>query len=80
MPDIELSEEARKNQVSGTIILIAVFCKTNKVTDIQAVKNLPYGLTERAVEAARNIKFRPAEKGGEKVSQWMRIEYHINIR
>jgi hypothetical protein len=49
------------------------------VTDIKIVEGLPDGLTEKAVESTRGIKFEPAEKGGEVVSQFLRRELHFTI-
>jgi hypothetical protein len=49
------------------------------VTSIKAVNPLPYGLTERAIAAAHEIKFIPAVKDGHTVSQWIQIEYNFNL-
>ena len=71
--------EARAHGVEGTVVLTAVLCRTGKVTDIKVVEGLPDGLTEAAVESTRGIKFEPAEKGGEVVSQFLRRELHFSI-
>jgi TonB family protein len=73
------TEEARAHGVEGTVVLTAVLCRTGKVTDIKIVEGLPDGLTEKAVESTRGIKFEPAEKGGEVVSQFLRRELHFTI-
>jgi hypothetical protein len=39
------------------------------------IKSLGYDLTKKAVEAARNIKFEPAQKVGRPVSVVSTIEY-----
>jgi TonB family protein len=75
----QYSEEARKNQVSGTIVIRAVFSALGKVTNVRTVSGLPYGLTERAVMAAKQIKFLPAVKDGKFVSQYIQIEYNFNL-
>jgi outer membrane biosynthesis protein TonB len=36
-------------------------------------------LTEKAIAAARQIRFQPAQKDGRAVSQWITIEYNFNI-
>ncbi|MBD0373542.1 MAG: energy transducer TonB, partial [Pyrinomonadaceae bacterium] len=46
---------------------------------IRAVKGLPDGLTEKAIAAARQIKFVPAQKDGRNVSQYIQIEYNFNL-
>ncbi len=78
-PEPQYTEEARKNQVSGTVVLRAVFSSSGQVTNIRAVSSLPYGLTERAIAAARQIRFSPAMKDGRAVSQYIQIEYNFNL-
>jgi len=68
------TEEARAKRVRGTVVLTGVFCRDGKVTNIEVVQSLPYGLTENAVETTRRIEFDPAEKDGEAVSQRFRRE------
>jgi len=51
------------------VVLTAVFCKSGRVTDIRVIEGLPYGVTEQAIEAARQTQFTPAEKDGQPVSQ-----------
>ena len=48
---------------------------SGEVTNIQVLVGLPYGMTERAIDAARGIKFVPATKDGTPVSMWMQLEY-----
>jgi Gram-negative bacterial TonB protein C-terminal len=78
-PEPIIPEEARAKQVKGRVILTAVLCRTSKVTDIVVVEGLPYGVTEKMIENAQHIKFIPAEKDGQPVSQEQRMEYVINI-
>ena len=59
----------------GRVVLKVVLCHTGEVTDIEIVEKLHDGLTEKAVEAAKLVKFIPAEKDGQKVSQRARFEY-----
>jgi len=73
------SEEARKHVITGTVILKAVFSSTGQVTRITVVSDLPYGLTERSIAAARLIEFVPAMKDGKPVSMWMQLEYNFNL-
>jgi TonB family protein len=67
-PSPSLTNEAIAHDVRGQVVLSAVLCSTGKVTDIQVLEGLPFGVTERAVEAARQTRFSPAEKGGQPVS------------
>jgi TonB family protein len=78
-PEAGYTEEARKNQITGTVVLKAIFASSGQVTSIQATKPLPYGLTEKAIAAARSIKFIPAQKDGHTVSQYITLEYTFNL-
>jgi TonB family protein len=78
-PSPEYTEEARKNAVTGTVTLQMVFSSSGSVTNIRTISGLPYGLTEKAIAAARRIQFSPAVKDGRPVSQYIRVEYNFNI-
>ncbi|HEU4766770.1 MAG TPA: TonB family protein [Pyrinomonadaceae bacterium] len=78
-PEPQYTEEARKNQITGTVVLKVVFSSNGTVTNIRTVSGLPNGLTERAIAAARQIKFVPATKDGHQVSMWMQLEYNFNL-
>jgi TonB family protein len=78
-PEPQYTEEARRNQISGTVVLRVVFSSTGEVVQIRAVHTLPFGLTERAIAAARRIEFVPAIKGGQPVSVAMQLEYNFNL-
>ena len=78
-PEPQYTEEARRNQITGTVMLRVIFASSGEVVQIQAVRTLPFGLTERAIAAARQIKFVPAMKGGQPVSVHMQLEYNFNL-
>ena len=78
-PEPQYTEEARLNQISGTVVLRVVFSSAGEVVQIRAVHTLPFGLTERAIAAARQIKFDPALKDGKPVSVFMQLEYNFNL-
>lgn len=63
--------------VQGTVVLKAIFGANGKVYNIVIVQGVP-GLTERAINAARQIKFEPAIKDGRYVSMWMQLEYNFH--
>ena len=78
-PQPMYTEEARQNAVTGTVVLKVVFSSSGDVNNIRTFSGLPFGLTERAIEAARKIKFVPALKDGKFVSMWMQLEYNFNL-
>ncbi len=78
-PEPQYTEEARRNAVTGSVVLRVVFSRTGEVTNIRALQSLPFGLTERAIAAARMIRFRPATKDGQPVNVYMQLEYNFNL-
>ncbi len=76
-PEPSYTDEARKNKIAGTVILKVVFTSSGTVENIRVVRELPDGLTERAIEAAKKIKFVPAMKDGHPVSMWIQLEYNF---
>ncbi|MCA1592688.1 MAG: energy transducer TonB [Acidobacteria bacterium] len=78
-PDPGFTEEARKNNVTGLVRLRAILTASGSVSGVSVIKGLPDGLTERAISAAKGIRFRPAQKDGRAVSQYITLEYNFNI-
>jgi TonB family protein len=78
-PEPQYTEQAKQAGITGTVVLKAVFTSGGNVSNIRIVSGLPYGLTETAVAAAKNIKFFPAMKDGKNVSMWMQLEYNFNL-
>jgi TonB family protein len=62
------TDEARQNKVEGKIILQVVFCANGRVSDITVEDGLPFGLTERAIETVRKLRFAPALKDSQPVT------------
>ena len=73
------TEEARQKHVRGQVLLRAVFAANGYVSGIVVTKGLEHGLTEQAIEAARNIRFFPALKDGKPVSLAMVLEYQFDL-
>lgn len=78
-PEPGYTEEARKNSIQGTVTLRVLFASNGSVSSVTPLKRLPDGLTEKAIAAAKQIKFVPAEKDGRKVSTWGQVNYAFNI-
>ena len=75
----EYTERARQNGTEGRVVLRGALSPDGTVKHIIALVMLPDGLTEKAIEAMRKVRFTPATKNGRPVSQWVTIEYHFNI-
>lgn len=69
------TEVARKEKIQGLVILQLVIDETGKVTDVDVLKGLPYGLTETAIAAVEKWRFEPATHKGEPVA----VLYNITI-
>ncbi len=78
-PEPQYTEDARRNQITGSVVLRVVFSRTGEVTNIRAISALPFGLTEKAIAAARQIRFRPATREGRPVNVYMQLEYNFNL-
>lgn len=73
------TEEARRENVTGTVRLRVVLGAEGRVRGISVIRGLPEGLTEKAIDASRHILFFPAEVDGRDVSQYATLEYNFNI-
>jgi TonB family protein len=78
-PEPGFTEEARNANVRGAVRLRAVLGADGTVRHVIVLRRLSHGLTEKAVKAARQIKFKPATLGGRPVSQFVVLEYNFNI-
>jgi len=59
-PEPAYSEEARKAKYQGAVELWIVVDASGTVSDVRVVRSLGMGLDEKAVEAVRTWKFKPA--------------------
>ena len=78
-PQPEYTEEARRHQITGTVVLRALFHSSGKVQDVCWVSSLPYGLTENAIKAAYKIVFEPVKKDGQPTSVTMAVMYNFDL-
>jgi len=65
---VPYTAEAVQNKVEGKIVLQLVVCDNGRVSDIRIDESLPFGLTERAIEAIKKVRFEPAVLGTKPVS------------
>jgi TonB family protein len=65
---VSYTADAVQNKVEGKIVLRLVICSDGRVSDIRVDEPLPFGLTERAIEAIRKVRFQPALLGTQPVS------------
>lgn len=78
-PEPKYTRQARDAGVQGYVILKVLLAPNGEIERVRVVRRLPYGLTESAIRAACEIKFKPAKKGGQPVAQWLNIEYAFRL-
>jgi protein TonB len=59
-PNPQYSDEARKAKYTGTVVLQAVITADGRAVDIKVVQGPGLGLEEKAIEAVRTWRFKPA--------------------
>lgn len=59
-PSPQFSDEAVKAKYQGTVVLMVVILPDGRATDIHVSRGLGLGLDEKAIEAVRAWRFRPA--------------------
>lgn len=77
-PRPELPASYRTLDAQGTQAVSVEFLETGDIGDVTPLNNLPGGLTERAVTAARKIKFTPEMKDGRAITVVKNIQYYYS--
>ncbi len=73
--DPEFSEEARKAKFSGNVQVYLIVDEQGNPTHVRVVRGVGMGLDEKAVEAVRQYKFKPAMQNGKPV----RVDLYIDV-
>lgn len=78
-PDPEFSEEARKAKFSGNVEVYLIVDEHGNPTHVRVARDVGMGLGEKAVEAVRQYKFKPAMQNGKpvKVDMYVDVEFRI---
>jgi len=79
-PTPRYTEEGRQARVQGVVILEAVVDTDGNVSRVKVLKGLPFGLSEEAVETARQWKFRPAKKAGVPVAVFLNLTIRFSLQ
>lgn len=77
MPDY--TSDARRRAVEGVVVVRVVLGANGKIFSVRITRGLPLGLNENTIQAACQIKFTPATKEGQAVSQWQQIDYPFRL-
>ncbi len=78
-PEPAYSEEARKAKYQGTVVLWIIVDAQGSVHDVRVVKPLGLGLDEKAVEAVKTWKFKPATRNGVPVPVRVMVEVSFRL-
>lgn len=79
-PTPRYTEEGRQSRVQGVVILEAIIDDKGNVDSVKVLKGLPHGLSESAVETARQWKFRPATMEGKPVAVFFNLTIRFSLQ
>jgi len=74
------TEDARKNKIQGVVKAKVLIGADGSVKRVQIVRGLPDGLDEQAIQAAYQLRFKPAMKSGQPVAFWQGVDIEFNLR
>jgi protein TonB len=78
-PDPEFSDEARRAKYQGVCVVSLVVDAQGNPQRVQVLRHLGMGLDEKALEAVRQYKFKPAMLQGKAVPVEVNIEVNFRI-
>jgi protein TonB len=78
-PTPEFSEEARRQKLSGNVLVYLQVDEHGRPTHIRILRGLGMGLDEKALEAVRQYRFKPATQNGHPVAVEMNVDVVFQI-
>jgi TonB family protein len=78
-PEAEFSQAAKEAKYQGACILSMIVDKHGMPQNVQVVRKLDYGLTEKAIEAVNKYRFKPAMKDGVPVPVQIDVEVAFHL-
>lgn len=78
-PRAPYTDSARQNGVEGLVRLRVTLLANGQVGQVTPLTYLPHGLTQQAMNSARNIKFRPKSVNGKPVDVIITVEYRFTL-
>ncbi|HXC94665.1 MAG TPA: energy transducer TonB [Edaphobacter sp.] len=75
----EFSEEARKAKVAGNVLVNLWVDTSGNPSHVHVVRGVGMGLDEKAVEAVKQYKFKPAMENGKPVLVELNVEVNFQI-
>ena len=77
--DPEFSEEARKAKVAGIVVVSLWVGPDGRPSNVHVVQGIGMGLNEKAVEAVKQYRFKPAMENGKPVTVDLNVEVNFQI-
>lgn len=77
--DPEFSEEARKAKFSGNVEVYLIVDEQGNPTHIRIARGVGMGLDEKAIDAVRQYKFKPATQNGKPVKVDIYVDVNFQI-
>jgi len=78
-PEAEFSDEARRQKFQGIVVVSLIVDAQGNPQNVHVVRTLGMGLDEKAVEAVRKYKFKPAMRDG-KTPVAVPVQVEVNFR
>jgi TonB family protein len=78
-PEPVFSDEARRVKHQGVVQLLLVVGRDGRTYDIHIVQSLGMGLDEKAIEAVREWRFKPATLNGQPVAARIGVEVDFHL-
>ena len=78
-PDPGFTEEARQARVAGKVVVYLQVNAQGQPMHVKVIHGLGMGLDEKAVEAVRQYRFKPAMKDGQPVTVEMNVDVNFQI-
>jgi len=79
-PQPRYTTKARKEGIQGTVRARVLVDLDGTVKRCRILTGLPYGLTEQAIVAANEMRFKPASKAGQSVAYVLPVEIEFRLR
>jgi TonB family protein len=79
-PRPDYTERARMNRVQGIVRLRLQVDEKGFVRQARVLTSLPDGLTQEALAAAIQLRFKPAMKEGKAIEKWVVVEIEFQLR
>jgi protein TonB len=77
--DPEFSEEARKAKFMGVVLVNLIVDTRGLPQNVHILRGVGMGLDEKAIEAVRQYRFKPAMEGGKPVPVELNVEVNFQI-